>query len=173
MSRSLEVHGLVAAKRPLDGGEVFISPYRFLGIELFFGHAGTDDVDPIEGRFLGDAGIVALVGERFLGDGELEMLAHLKAIDHLAHRNPIIVGPLGGAGRALSPRRSGPARARWLVATPLVSERALPLPRIAADDQALLWIIGTLDLGEVPLVNSQSEARLPLPTGGWPVPEAR
>ena len=49
------------------------------------GDVGTDHVDPVQCRLLGDGVVVPLVAEALLGDLELEVLAHLEAAEHAPH----------------------------------------------------------------------------------------
>ena len=76
-----------------------------LGIELGGGHAGAHDVQAIEGGFGGDGIGLAVVGERGLGDVELEVLGHLVLADDLAHAHADRL--LAAQASALALRRGG------------------------------------------------------------------
>ena len=78
----LEVDGL-AAKRLLDVAEVFVGPHRLLGVERCLLHARADDVDPIEGGFLGNFHLLTCIGEARLADVETKVSRHLEAIEYL------------------------------------------------------------------------------------------
>ena len=79
-----QVHRLEAAERALDDAQSLVGAHGVLGIELGGGHAGAHDVQAIEGGLGGDGVGLAVVGERGLGDVELEVFGHLVLADDLA-----------------------------------------------------------------------------------------
>ena len=83
MGRTLEIDGLVAAKRLLDVAEVFVGTHRLLGVERCLLHAGADDVDPIEGGLLGNFHLITGIGEARLAEVETKVFRHLEAMEHL------------------------------------------------------------------------------------------
>ena len=68
--------------------EIFIGTDGLRALKHLFGHARTDDVEPIECGFLVDALGIALIGKTLLGDSKLKMLSHLESADDFAHPQP-------------------------------------------------------------------------------------
>jgi hypothetical protein len=120
----LEIDGLDRAEGALDEGEALVCGDRLGGGEGRDRHGGANDVEAVEGGFVIDVIGLAHGGEAVVGDGELEVLGHLVAIEHLADRHADLVFAaqppalaLGGCGdlarlRSVASSRSRRLRAR-------------------------------------------------------------
>ena len=67
MGADVEV-GVEAAKDPLDVGEGLVGRDDLVALEQVVGEVGAQHVDPVEGRLGGDLVLVAVIGERVVGD---------------------------------------------------------------------------------------------------------
>lgn len=76
----VQIDRLDRAEGPLDVGEALVGSHRRIGIELRRGQTGADHIQAIEGCLGRDAFVLALPGEARVGDGELEVLGHVVAI---------------------------------------------------------------------------------------------
>ncbi len=153
----LEFHPLEAAEGALDPAEALVGPDRLLGRDLVGEHVGADHVDAVEGRLLGDARLVALVGETVVGHGSREVFADLVGAQ----------GPVGVHGDALRALKRpvlalrGPddqielglrgRQQRLALAGPLGGQQ-----RVAADHQPLARVeFRCGDLDQIPLVEDR------------------
>src|SRR6516162_6464727 len=101
----LEVDGLEAPKRALDGGEAFVAAHGLGRRESIRREARPEDIDAINGGLAGDGRLVARGADARVGDLEREVLADLATPEYLAdperdaglaaERPP---GPLSGGG---------------------------------------------------------------------------
>ena len=105
----VQVVGLDDAEVAFDVGEVLVALDDRGGVEGVGVDAGAQHVDAVQGGLGVDAGLVATVGEGGVGDGGVEVLAHLVFVDHLAHRladlaragEGAAADPVGDAGEQL------------------------------------------------------------------------
>src|SRR6476620_2609781 len=84
---------------PLDAGEVLVGGDHGGGVELIGGDGGAQDVEPVQGGFLIDPGLVAGDGQAGVGDGAGEVLGGLGLADPLAglaSGRPGAAEPAGG-----------------------------------------------------------------------------
>ena len=79
-----EIDALHAAEGALDLREIFVGTHRVFGSKDLLGDRGAQDVEAIEGRLGLDGLLLAPVREGRVGDGDLEVLGHLEAAQHLA-----------------------------------------------------------------------------------------
>src|SRR5262249_55433412 len=80
----LDVDGFHRAKSTLDIAEVLVVAYGAFGGELALGHAGANDIDPVERRLLRDAVSVECKTECVVGDVRADMFCDLVLVDDLA-----------------------------------------------------------------------------------------
>ena len=95
-----------------------------------------------------DAGLVATVGEGGVGDGGVEVLAHLVFVDHLAHR----LADLARAGEGAAGDPVGDAGEQLVGRGQQVAAFAGTFGRergVAAGDQPFPGVVGVADLGQV------------------------
>ena len=77
MGRRVQIIGLDDAEVAFDVGEVLVAFDDPGGVEGVGVDAGAQHVDAVQVGFGVDAGLVATVGEGGVGDGGVEVLAHL------------------------------------------------------------------------------------------------
>ena len=95
--------------------ELFVAVSHGGGVEGVGVDAGAQHVDTVQGGLGVDGGLVAVVGEPGVGDGEVEVLAHLELSADLADCDADLVGAgrgtladaLGDAGRFPCRSRAG------------------------------------------------------------------
>lgn len=78
----LKIDGFESTKGPFDLGQRLVGADRAFITQRFLGHAGADDVETVERRFVGDRLTLASKGEMIIGDGEGKVLGHLVTIKH-------------------------------------------------------------------------------------------
>jgi hypothetical protein len=78
----VEVDRLERAEGALDVGEALVGEDRCAGIERLGRRRGAQDVEAVERRLAGDRRVVADEAERFLGDGQPEVLGDLTPSQH-------------------------------------------------------------------------------------------
>src|ERR1019366_3908253 len=112
---------------------------------------GADDVEPVQGRLVGDLVLVTAEGERGFGDVQLVVLGHLVPADDLAYPDPDLAGTAQasgiGCGDDLGQFRVGGFQQCQAFAGPLGGQGG-----VAAGDQAFPGVVRVGDLGEVHLV---------------------
>ena len=84
----VQVVGFDRAEVPFDVFEVLVGGDHGGAVELAGGNGGAQHVEPVQGGFGVDPGLIALDGEADVGDGHGEVLAGLVLADHLAHLDP-------------------------------------------------------------------------------------
>src|SRR5262249_30600808 len=83
-----QVVGLEVAEVPLDVFEVLVGADHAGCVQVGGGGGGAQHVDPIERGFGVDLGLTAGDGQAGVGDGDLNVLAGVVLVDHLAGGDP-------------------------------------------------------------------------------------
>jgi hypothetical protein len=148
----VEIHCFEAAKGPLDCRQTLLGVHRAGGTEQVEGDAGAEHVEAIEGGFGHNTGGVAGIEQRFVGDLKAEVLAHLEAVEDLAHPegNLRLAGePAFGTLRRLANGFELPLsglQERFAFARPFLGQRGIP-----TRDQALRRVGGRSALKQIRL----------------------
>lgn len=150
-----EIDALQAPERPLHLAQALVGAHGLVGREDLFGHTGSDHVDAVESRLLGDGSEVSLVDEALLLDGDHEMLGHLELADDFAHPQTdfllALEAPFGTrCGEFDFVELSfGPLEKGLAGLCPIVGQRG-----VAADDETLARVVRVGDLRHVALVEN-------------------
>src|SRR6185312_11942369 len=132
----VQVVGLHRPEVALDVPEVFVGGHHAGRAEFGGRDGGADDVDPVEGGFVGDLRLAAGDGQAVIGDGDVEVLTGLVLADHLAGLDPDLRGaaqPPGGHSAGDGGQQL-PGRLQQVLA---LAGALFGEHRVAAGDQAL------------------------------------
>jgi hypothetical protein len=88
----VQVVGFDVAEVPLDVLEALVGGDHGRGGQFAVGDRGAQHVEPIQRGFLGDLGLLARHGQAGIGDDDLEVLAGVVLVDHLADGDPDLCG---------------------------------------------------------------------------------
>jgi len=80
-----QIEPLQAPEDPFDLGKVFVGADRVLSGEFFFRFARPDHIDAVKGFFPLDRFLFPGKGEGSFPDGQAEVFAHLKPLEHVPH----------------------------------------------------------------------------------------
>ena len=77
----MDVDGFQRPERALDPGEAFVGADSRGGVERFLRQAGAHDINSVQRRLGGDRRGLAMDGEAFFADHEVEVLGHFVPVD--------------------------------------------------------------------------------------------
>src|SRR4029077_6853167 len=147
----VQVVGLDRPEVAFDAGEVLVGGHHAGRVQLVSGDGGAQDVDPAEGGFGVDLRLLTGDGEAVVGDRDVEVLAGLVFIDHLARLDADLrraCQPSGlDAGGNEGQQLPGRGQQVLALAGPLFGEH-----RVTAADEPLAGEVRAGDLGQVLLI---------------------
>src|SRR5512132_1397462 len=92
----IEVDGLQRTEGALDLSQALIRAHGGAGIEGLGRHGGAQDIEAVERRLGGDAGVIAGKRKIVVADGDAEVLGDLAAAEHGTDAWPMAAAPASG-----------------------------------------------------------------------------